>query len=164
MHKGFYALIVFSAGACYGVLSTFVKMAYAAGLTLTDVSGMQCLFGMLFLWLAALFTVKRRPSPFRILSLAAIGIPMALTTIFYYHSLETLSASMAVVFLFQSIWMGTAAESLIFRKLPGKKQLLSILFCLSGTFLPQVLQKKELISPFPPAWYGAFFPPFPIRP
>lgn len=81
MHKGFYALIVFSAGACYGVLSTFVKMAYAAGLTLTDVSGMQCLFGMLFLWLAALFTVKRRPSPFRILSLAAIGIPMALTTI-----------------------------------------------------------------------------------
>lgn len=103
MHKGFYALIVFSAGACYGVLSTFVKMAYAAGLTLTDVSGMQCLFGMLFLWLAALFTVKRRPSPFRILSLAAIGIPMALTTISYYHSLETLSASMAVVFLFQSI-------------------------------------------------------------
>ena len=46
MHKGFYALIVFSAGACYGVLSAFVKMAYAAGLTLTDVSGMQCLFGM----------------------------------------------------------------------------------------------------------------------
>ncbi|WP_302550278.1 EamA family transporter [uncultured Dialister sp.] len=142
MHKGFYALIVFSAGACYGVLSTFVKMAYAAGLTLTDVSGMQCLFGMLFLWLAALFTVKRRPSPFQILSLAAIGIPMALTTIFYYHSLETLSASMAVVFLFQSIWMGTAAESLIFRKLPGKKQLLSILFCLSGTFLAAGLAEE----------------------
>ena len=118
MHKGFYAFIVFSAGACYGILSTFVKTAYAAGLTLTDVSGMQCLFGMLFLWLSAILTVRRIPSFFQILSLASIGIPMALTTIFYYHSLESLSASLAVVFLFQSIWMGTAAESLIFKKLP----------------------------------------------
>ena len=135
MHKGFYAFIVFSAGACYGILSTFVKTAYAAGLTLTDVSGMQCLFGMLFLWLSAILTVRRIPSFFQILSLASIGIPMALTTIFYYHSLESLSASLAVVFLFQSIWMGTAAESLIFKKLPGKKQLLSIILCLTGTLL-----------------------------
>lgn len=135
MHKGFYAFIVFSAGACYGILSTFVKTAYAAGLTLTDVSGMQCLFGMLFLWLSAILTVRRIPSFFQILSLASIGIPMALTTIFYYHSLESLSASLAVVFLFQSIWMGTAAESLIFKKLPEKKQLLSIILCLTGTLL-----------------------------
>ena len=133
MHKGFYAFIVFSAGACYGILSTFVKTAYAAGLTLVDVSGMQCLFGMVFLWLSAILTVRRIPSFFQILSLAAIGIPMALTTIFYYHSLESLSASLAVVFLFQSIWMGTAAESLIFKKLPEKKQLLSIILCLTGT-------------------------------
>lgn len=143
MHKGFYALIVFSAGACYGVLSAFVKMAYAAGLTLTDVSGMQCLFGMAFLWLSALFTVRRIPSPFQILSLMAIGIPMALTTIFYYHSLESLSASLAVVFLFQSIWMGSAAESLIFKRLPERKQVISIILCLTGTLLSAGLPEGE---------------------
>ena len=135
MHKGFYAFIVFSAGACYGILSTFVKTAYAAGLTLTDVSGMQCLFGMLFLWLSAILTVRRIPSFFQILSLASIGIPMALTTIFYYHSLESLSASLAVVFLFQSIWLGTLAECVIRREKPTRLRLLSIAIVLAGTVL-----------------------------
>lgn len=142
MHKGFYACIVFAAGACYGVLSTFVKTAYADHLTLTDVSGLQCLFGTLFLCAALIFTHKRKPSPFQVLSLAAVGIPMALTTIFYYHSLETLSASLAVVFLFQSIWMGTAAECLLFRRKPTKRQILSVLLCLSGTILAAGLFDK----------------------
>lgn len=135
MHKGFYAFIVFSAGACYGILSTFVKTAYAAGLTLTDVSGMQCLFGMVFLWLSAILTVRRIPSFFQILSLASIGIPMALTTIFYYHSLESLSASLAVVFLFQSIWMGSVVEAVLARHFPSPLKCLSIILCLAGTFL-----------------------------
>ena len=110
MPKGIYACIVFAAGACYGILSTFVKIAYAAGLDLTDVSGVQCLFGMFFLWAGVFFTRKKTLTPFHVLSLLAVGIPMALTTIFYYRSLETLSASLAVVFLFQSIWMGSAVS------------------------------------------------------
>lgn len=142
MNKGFYAFIVFSGGACYGILSTFVKTAYASGLTLTDVSGLQCLFGTLFLCLALPAAHRRRLSPFQVLTVAAGGIPIALTTMFYYHSLETLSASLAVVFLFQSIWMGSAAECIFFRKKPKKKQILSILFCLSGTILAAGLFEK----------------------
>ena len=130
-----YGFIVFSAGACYGILSTVVKMAYAAGFTLADVSGMQCFFGMLFLWMAAALKKKPALSACQILSLTSTGIPMALTTIFYYRSLETLSASLAVVFLFQSIWMGTAAESILAKKIPSPLKLLSILLCLLGTFL-----------------------------
>lgn len=135
MHKGFYAFIVFSAGACYGILSTVVKTAYAAGLTLAEVSGMQCFFGLLFLILAALFSKKVHLTPFHVLSLMAAGIPMALTTIFYYRSLETLSASLAVVFLFQSIWMGTVVESVLARKLPGIPKMLAFILCLAGTLL-----------------------------
>lgn len=164
MHKGFYAFIVFSAGACYGILSTFVKTAYAAGLTLTDVSGMQCLFGMLFLWLSAILTVRRIPSFFQILSLASIGIPMALTTIFYYHSLESLSASLAVVFLFQSIWMGTAAESLIFKSCRKRSSSFPSSSASQAPCSQLVFWMKAPTFLFPPAWDGAFFPPFPTLP
>lgn len=140
MSKFFYPLIVFSAGACYGVLSTFVKFAYDAGFELSDVSGTQCLFGMVFLWIAVFFTGKGKVTKKQVLSLLFAGIPMALTTIFYYHSLETLSASMAVVFLFQSIWMGSVAEVLISRKLPSLKKLISIILCLVGTALAAGLE------------------------
>jgi hypothetical protein len=34
-----YALLVFFGGYCYGILSTFVKLAYAAGFTVTEVTG-----------------------------------------------------------------------------------------------------------------------------
>lgn len=135
MPKGIYAFIVFAAGACYGILSTFVKIAYASGLDLTDVSGVQCLFGMIFLWIGVLLTGKKQLTPFHVLSLMAVGIPMALTTIFYYRSLETLSASLAVVFLFQSIWMGSVVEAVISRHFPSPMKCLSIVLCLAGTFL-----------------------------
>lgn len=140
MQKFFYPFLVFSAGACYGVLSTFVKFAYDAGFHLSDVSGTQCLFGMLFLWMAVFFTGKGEVTKKQGLALLLSGIPMALTTIFYYHSLETLSASMAVVFLFQSIWMGSVAEALISRKFPTPKKLISIILCLLGTALAAGLE------------------------
>lgn len=135
MPKRIYACIVFAAGACYGILSTFVKIAYAAGLDLTDVSGVQCLFGMFFLWAGVFFTRKKTLTPFHVLSLLVVGIPMALTTIFYYRSLETLSASLAVVFLFQSIWMGSVVEAFISHRFPSPLKCLSIILCLAGTFL-----------------------------
>ena len=93
MQKFFYPFLVFSAGACYGVLSTFVKFAYDAGFDLSDVSGTQCLFGMLFLWIAVFFTGKGQVTGKQVLFLLLAGIPMALTTIFYYLKLRTRKTS-----------------------------------------------------------------------
>ncbi|GAA3332038.1 hypothetical protein GCM10020331_090970 [Ectobacillus funiculus] len=53
-----YALIVFLGGCCYGVLSTFVKLAYSAGYSVTEVTGGQYLFGTLLIWVLVLFTKK----------------------------------------------------------------------------------------------------------
>ena len=41
---GLYALLVFLSGCSYGVLSTIVKTAYAAGFQVADVSGSQAFF------------------------------------------------------------------------------------------------------------------------
>ncbi|GKS13122.1 hypothetical protein YDYSY3_41220 [Paenibacillus chitinolyticus] len=55
-----YALIVFLGGCCYGILSTFVKLAYTAGFTVSAVIGGQYFFGAVLTWLAVLFTKKKK--------------------------------------------------------------------------------------------------------
>lgn len=53
-----YALIVFLGGCCYGILSTFVKLAYNAGFSTPEVTGAQYFFGAVLSWIFVIF-VKR---------------------------------------------------------------------------------------------------------
>ena len=48
-----YPLLVFLGGACYGILSTIVKLAYAAGIDRSGVSSGQFFFGGLLLLIPA---------------------------------------------------------------------------------------------------------------
>ena len=49
MLKGIILVLI---GACsFGILSTFVKLAYADGYSLSDVTGTQAFFGAILLWL-----------------------------------------------------------------------------------------------------------------
>lgn len=135
MNTTFYAALVFGASACYGVLSTCVKLAYNHGFGLADVSGAQYFYGMALLWIAILCKARYSISLKMLLPFFFLSIPMALTTIFYYESLETLSASLAVVFLFQSIWMGSVVDMIRKRTWPTGLHCLSVLMALGGTML-----------------------------
>lgn len=135
MKKGYYILMVFLAGCCYGILSTFVKLAYAAGFNLTEVAGAQCIIGTGLLWIAFIFTKKKKPSIKQVGKLLLSGIPLGLTSIFYYNSLKTLDASLAVVCLFQFVWMGALFETIVTRKLPSARKLVSIVILLCGSVM-----------------------------
>ena len=93
-----YALLVFFGGCCYGILSTFVKLAYAAGFTVTEVTGGQYFFGTVLTWIVVLFTKKNKLTVKQTSKLILSGIPFGLTGIFYYQSLQTLNASLAIIF------------------------------------------------------------------
>ena len=133
MRNTWYAALVFGAGACYGVLSTCVKLAYGHGFDLSDVSGAQYFYGMTLLWLAVVLRVRQSISLRTIGQFLLLGLPMAMTTMCYYKSLETLSASLAVVFLFQSIWMGSAAECIRRGQRPSGLRCFSVVLTLFGT-------------------------------
>ncbi|MED1470467.1 DMT family transporter [Bacillus salipaludis] len=130
-----YALIVFLGGGCYGVLSTFVKLAYSAGISASEVTGGQFFFGTLLIWIVFLFTKKGRVSFKQIFKLLVSGIPVGLTGIFYYQSLQTLDASLAIIFLFQFVWIGTLFEWILHKKKPSKDKLISIAILLIGSGL-----------------------------
>ncbi|WP_152395508.1 EamA family transporter [Paenibacillus guangzhouensis] len=130
----------------YGILSTFVKLAYGDGFIVNDVVGAQMLLGALLLWSAVLISrVWRRragaasantyakPTRKEVLLLTVVGSSTGLTGMFYYLALQYISASLAIVLLFQFTWMGVLVEALINRKLPGKGKLLSLIPLLLGT-------------------------------
>lgn len=130
-----YAFIVFLGGCCYGLLSTFVKLAYAAGFSMPEVTGSQFLFGAIFIWIIALFTKKQKLQFGQIFKLLISGVPFGLTGLFYYESLKTLDASLAIIFLFQFVWIGSLFEWVFYKKKPTKNKLIAIAILIVGSVL-----------------------------
>jgi len=129
-------------GACsYGVLSTFVKLAYKDGFIVNDVVGIQMFLGALLLWGGVIFNSRKRtnknkylkPNIKEVLLLTVVGSTTGLTGMFYYLSLQYISASLAIVLLFQFTWMGVLIEAIINRKIPEKGKLLSLFPLFMGT-------------------------------
>ena len=130
-----YALIVFLGGCCYGILSTFVKLAYAAGFSAAEVTGAQYLFGTAITWILVLLTKKYKVTRMQAIKLLLSGIPFGMTGIFYYQSLQTINASLAIILLFQFVWIGTLFEMVIYKKKPTKEKVISIIILLFGSVL-----------------------------
>ncbi|WP_042161454.1 EamA family transporter [Paenibacillus gorillae] len=149
-----YALIVFLGGCSYGVLSTFVKLAYAAGFNVSTVTGGQYLFGFVLTWLAVLFTKKKRLTRIQTVKLILSGVPFGLTGIFYYQALQTLNASLAIVFLFQFVWIGALLEWVFHKKKPTRTKLVSIALLLMGSMLAANILSQESL---PLSWQGSLW-------
>lgn len=136
------------AGACsFGLLSTFVKKAYESGFHVGEVVGSQNFFGVLMIWTLVLVTSKSdrgaaggsvskyKVAPRQVLSLMAVGTTSGLTGIFYYAALQYISASFAIILLFQFTWMGIVLEAVIERKRPGKEKIFALCLLFVGIIM-----------------------------
>lgn len=127
------------AGACsFGILSTFVKVAYGEGYTTAGIAFSQAAMGMAVLWVLSCFS--RRRHSFRLsakgwVSLLATGAFIGLTTFVYYISVRYIAASLAIVLLMQFSWMGILLDWLVFGKRPDKQQLVVTALIMAGTLL-----------------------------
>ncbi|RBW69708.1 EamA family transporter [Bacillus taeanensis] len=149
-----YALVVFIGGCCLGILSTFVKLAYAAGYSMVEVTGSQVLFGTLIIWMVTIFSKKKKTSFLETFKIILAGTPMGLTGLLYYQSLQTLDASLAIIFLFQFIWIGILIEWVFYKKRPSSSKVVSIVILLSGSILAAGLFVESIKAV---SWQGAFF-------
>lgn len=131
--------MVFAGACCFGILSTFVKVAYQEGYTTGDISGSQACFGMLALW--ALYLLRQPAAPVTgqprtawwKVSLA--GTSIGLCTHLYYLSVQWIPASVAIIFLMQFTWIGLLLEWLIFGKRPSLLQGIAALLIMAGTVM-----------------------------
>jgi drug/metabolite transporter (DMT)-like permease len=135
-----YIIMVFTGACCFGILSTFVKVAYQEGYTTGDISGSQACFGMSVLWALYLLQQKTSAAAVKqpqtaswkvILSCTSIG----LCTHLYYLSVQWIPASVAIIFLMQFTWIGLLLEWLIYGKRPSLLQGIAAFLIMAGTIM-----------------------------
>jgi drug/metabolite transporter (DMT)-like permease len=136
-----YIFMVFVGACSYGILSTFVKLAYHDGYTAEEITVAQTVIGMLALWVLVLFNGKDKSRSFTQvswsgwLSLLFTGACIGFTSFIYYLSVKYIPASIAIVILMQFTWMGVLLDWLIFKKKPSGNQLIVIVVILAATVL-----------------------------
>ncbi|MGR5985278.1 EamA family transporter [Bacillus cytotoxicus] len=139
-----YSLLVLLGACSYGVLAIFVKFAYAEGFSLGEVVGSQYLFGWLILLSITLLFARHHVPLKQMFILFIAGTSASFTGIFYYASLQTVPASIAIILLFQFVWVGIIIEAIATKTLPSREKVISVIFLLTGTFLSSGLVEKSI--------------------
>lgn len=129
------SLYVFLGACSFGILSTIVKTAYKEGFTLQEVMGGQYGFGWVLMLALMLIFSRQKVSMKQFFRLAGVGACTCLTGIFYYMSLQSLPASIAIVLLFQFTWIGVGFEAEVTRKWPSRATMGSVAILFVGTIL-----------------------------
>jgi drug/metabolite transporter (DMT)-like permease len=144
------SILVALGASSYGMLATFVKMAYTEGFTTAEVTLSQFSLGFLGLLLLTLFSKKTAvadqlvSNSKSILKLLTAGISMGLTSICYYKSVQYLPVSVGIVLLMQTVWMGVILEVILHRKAPGWRKIIAVMIILFGTVLATNLLKESI--------------------
>ena len=125
----------------YGMLATFVKMAYSEGYTTAEVTTSQFVLGIIGILLINTFQkIKHKDkvvkaTPKNIFSLMLAGTSLGMTSLFYYLAVKYIPVSIGIVLLMQTVWMGVLLEMILEKKLPSKQKVIAVFIVLIGTVL-----------------------------
>ncbi|OIQ21477.1 MAG: EamA family transporter [Flavobacterium sp. MedPE-SWcel] len=140
----------------YGMLATFVKLAYGEGYTTAEVTSSQFILGILGMLIINAFqkkrnnedVVKAKGKDISMLMLA--GTSLGFTSIFYYLAVKYIPVSIGIVLLMQSVWMGVVLETILTKKLPSARKIIAVIIVLIGTALATNLIESDSF----PDWRG----------
>ena len=125
----------------YGMLATFVRMAYDENFTTAEVTTSQVIYGIIGLLIINSFQrIKNKNTAVKasrknILHLMIAGTSTGLTSVCYYLSVHYIPVSIGIVLLMQTVWMGVLAEMLLEKKWPSKTKIIAVIIVLTGTAL-----------------------------
>lgn len=134
----------------YGMLATFVKMAYSEGYTTAEVTTSQFIYGITGILLINLFQrIKNKnqavkATPKNIFSLMLAGTSLGMTSLFYYLAVKYIPVSIGIVLLMQTVWMGVLLEMILEKKLPSKQKVIAVFIVLIGTVLATNLINSDI--------------------
>ena len=152
-------LLVALGATSYGMLATFVKLAYKDGFTTAEITSSQFIYGILGLLLINLFQKifkkekTKTATSKNIFQLMVAGTSLGMTSVFYYLCVRYIDVSIAIVLLMQTVWMGVLLEWFLDKKLPSKQKIISVIIVLLGTFLATKLFEFNLKLD----WKGVFW-------
>lgn len=133
----------------YGMLATFVKIAYGEGFSTPEVTIAQFVYGITGMLLINMFQKAKKgndvikASKKNITQLMLAGTSLGMTSIFYYLAVKYIPVSIAIVLLMQTVWMGVLFEMILEKKRPSTQKIISVIIVLFGTALAtNLIQSK----------------------
>lgn len=142
--------------ASYGMLATFVKLAYkdvsSQGLHYTPAEVIVAQFVIGVLAVLAINAFQRNKKKDNVVKatktdikkLMLVGTSTGLTSIFYYLAVKYIPVSIGIVLLMQTVWMGVVLEMILERKMPSKIKTIAVFVVLFGTLLATNVLKSEV--------------------
>ena len=143
-------LLVGLGATSYGMLATFVKLAYSENYTTAEVTASQFVFGILGMFLIGLYykfknkQATENPSKSDIVKLMLAGTSLGMTSVFYYLAVRYINVSIAIVLLMQTVWMGVILEYFLDKVVPSMQKIISVAVVLTGTVLATNLLHSDL--------------------
>lgn len=135
----------------YGMLATFVGMAYDENYTTAEVTVSQFVFGIIGILLINAFQRNRnnntavKASKKNKSQLMLAGTSTGLTSVFYYLAVKfDIPVSIAIVLLMQTVWIGVLLEWFLEKKAPSKVKIISVIIVLIGTVLATNLLNSDV--------------------
>lgn len=134
----------------YGMLATFVKMAYNENYSTAEVTVAQFVLGILGILSINAFQKNKKgntvvkASSKNIFQLMLAGTSLGLTSVFYYLTVKYIPVSIAIVLLMQTVWMGVLLEMMLDKKRPSTQKIISVFIVLIGTVLATNLLQTEI--------------------
>lgn len=125
----------------YGMLATFVKLAYQEEFTTAEVTTSQFIYGIIGILLINLFQkIKNKNTALKassknIFQLMLAGTSLGMTSLFYYLAVKYIPVSIGIVMLMQTVWMGVLLEWFLDKKAPTQQKIISVIIVLIGTAL-----------------------------
>ncbi|WP_369824356.1 EamA family transporter [Sporosarcina sp. P3] len=130
-----YPLLVVLGAACYGILSTIIKLAIQDGFTASEAVTSQYYTGFLLALIIFILIKRGIPTLRGSFPVLIAGLFTAITGTVYGKAIEYMPASLAVVLLFQFTWIGMLYECIGAKRLPKQSEVVSLVFLFGGTIL-----------------------------
>lgn len=125
----------------YGMLATFVKLAYDEKFTTAEVTTSQFIYGILGMLIVNAFQKAKNNLPVEkatsknIFQLMLAGTSLGMTSVFYYLCVRYIDVSIAIVLLMQTVWMGVLLEWFLEKRKPSSQKTIAVFIVLLGTIL-----------------------------
>ena len=135
----------------YGMLATFVKIAYGEGFTTPEVTIAQFVYGITGMLLINMLQKAKKgndvvkASKKNISQLMLAGTSLGMTSVFYYLAVKYIPVSIAIVLLMQTVWMGVLFEMILEKKRPSTQKIIAVIIVLLGTALATNLIQSKVV-------------------
>ncbi|WP_188207475.1 EamA family transporter [Alkalibacillus aidingensis] len=134
-------IFVLIGAASFGFTPIFVKTGFDFGYSLGQITLTQMIVALAFLWGLSLIKGFRVQGIGKgeLIKILASGTFVGLTGILYYGAMIYLPASLAIILLFQFVWVGMIFEWFFTKVKPSRINLVSMVIILLGVFFASEL-------------------------